>query len=43
MKYNIIAKIETKNMVRLKELIAFKIRRLEDVRSTLTMTVAEKI
>lgn len=41
--YDIIAKVQTKNMNYLKELVAFKIRRLKDVRSTLTMTVAEKI
>jgi len=41
--YDIIAEVQTKNMDQLKELVAFKIRRLKDVRSTLTMTVAEKI
>jgi len=41
--YDIIAKVQTKNMDYLRELVAFKIRRLKDVRSTLTMTVAEKI
>jgi DNA-binding Lrp family transcriptional regulator len=41
--YDIIVEAQTKNMDQLKELVAFKIRRLKDVRSTLTMTVAEKI
>jgi DNA-binding Lrp family transcriptional regulator len=40
--YDVIARIETKNMDLLKELIAFKIRRLKDVRSTLTMIVSGK-
>jgi DNA-binding Lrp family transcriptional regulator len=41
--YDIIAKAETENMEKLKELVAFKIRRLEEVRSTLTVTVAEGV
>lgn len=41
--YDIIAKVEAENMEKLKEIVTFKIRRLSDVRSTLTMTVAEGI
>lgn len=41
--YDIIAKIETEGADALKEIIASKIRRISDVRSTLTMTVAEGI
>ena len=41
--YDIIVEAQTKNMDQLKELVAFKIRLSKDVRSTLTMTVAEKI
>ena len=41
--YDIIAKVEADSMEKLKEIVTFKIRRLTDVRSTLTMTVAEGI
>jgi len=41
--YDIIAKVEAESMEKLKEIVTFKIRRLADVRSTLTMTVAEGI
>ncbi|MFC1506951.1 Lrp/AsnC family transcriptional regulator [Thermoproteota archaeon] len=41
--YDIIAKVEADTMEKLKEIVTFKIRRLTDVRSTLTMTVAEGI
>lgn len=41
--YDIIAKVEANTMEKLKEIVTFKIRRLTDVRSTLTMTVAEGI
>ena len=41
--YDIIAKVEAESMKELKEIVTFKIRRLNDVRSTLTMTVAEGI
>ncbi len=41
--YDIIAKVEAESMEKLKEIVTFKIRRLSDVRSTLTMTVAEGI
>jgi DNA-binding Lrp family transcriptional regulator len=41
--YDIIAKVEAESMDKLKEIVTFKIRRLSDVRSTLTMTVAEGI
>ena len=39
--YDIIAKVEAESMDKLKEIVTFKIRRLSDVRSTLTMTVAK--
>lgn len=41
--YDIIVKAEAENMENLKELVAFKIRRLKEVKNTLTMTVAEGI
>jgi len=41
--YDIIAKVQAESMEKLKEIVTFKIRRLSDVRSTLTMTVAEGI
>lgn len=41
--YDIIVKVEAESMDKLKEIVTFKIRRLGDVRSTLTMTVAEGI
>lgn len=37
--YDIIAKVEAENMDKLKEIISWKIRRLDKVRSTLTMLV----
>lgn len=40
--YDIIAKIHEETMERLKELITWKIRRLDKVRSTLTMIIVEK-
>lgn len=39
--YDIIAKVEAENMDKLKEIITWNIRRLEKVRSTLTMMVVE--
>ena len=39
--YDIIAKVEAESMDRLKEVITWNIRRLEKVRSTLTMMVVE--
>mgnify|MGYP000536503929 CR=1 FL=1 len=39
--YDIIAKIEAENMDRLKEVVTWNIRRLDKVRSTLTMIVVE--
>jgi len=39
--YDIIAKVEAESMEKLKEIVTFKIRRMNDVRSTLTMTVVE--
>jgi len=41
--YDIIAKVEAESTEKLKELIAFKIRRLKDIRSTLTLTVVEGV
>ncbi len=39
--YDIIAKIEAETMEQVKEIITWKIRRLEKVRSTLSMIVME--
>ncbi|MFP3132699.1 MAG: Lrp/AsnC ligand binding domain-containing protein [Nitrososphaeria archaeon] len=39
--YDIIAKIEAESMEQVKEIITWKIRRLEKVRSTLSMIVME--
>ncbi|MEM3436987.1 MAG: Lrp/AsnC ligand binding domain-containing protein [Nitrososphaerales archaeon] len=39
--YDIIAKIEADTMEKLKETVTWKIRRLDKVRSTLTMIVVE--
>ncbi|MEM4275810.1 MAG: Lrp/AsnC ligand binding domain-containing protein [Candidatus Nitrosocaldaceae archaeon] len=39
--YDVIAKVESDNMDKVKETITWKIRRLENVRSTLTMIVIE--
>ncbi|MEM3383689.1 MAG: Lrp/AsnC ligand binding domain-containing protein [Nitrososphaerales archaeon] len=39
--YDIVAKIEADTMEKLKETITWKIRRLDKVRSTLTMIVVE--
>jgi len=41
--YDIIVKVEAESMEKLKDLVTFKIRRLPDVRSTLTMTVTEGV
>jgi DNA-binding Lrp family transcriptional regulator len=41
--YDVIVKVEAESMEKLKDFITFKIRRLSDVRSTLTMTVTEGI
>jgi len=40
--YDIVAKVEAESMEKLKELITLKIRRLEKVRSTLTMIVVQE-
>jgi DNA-binding Lrp family transcriptional regulator len=40
--YDIVAKLEAESMIKLKEIITSKIRRLENVRSTLTMIVIEE-
>ncbi len=39
--YDIIAKVETDSMDRLKEIITWKVRRLDKIRSTLTTVVME--
>lgn len=39
--YDIIAKVEAENMDKLKNVITWKVRRLDRVRSTLTMIVVE--
>ena len=41
--YDVIVKVEAENMENLKELVAFKIRRMKEVKNTLTMTVAEGV
>ena len=41
--YDVIVKVEAESLEKLKDLITFKIRRLSNVRSTLTMTVTEGI
>lgn len=39
--YDIVARVEAENMDKLKETITWKIRRLDKVRSTLTMIIIE--
>jgi DNA-binding Lrp family transcriptional regulator len=39
--YDIVAKVEGESMDKLKEIVTWKIRRLDRVRSTLTMIVVE--
>ena len=39
--YDIVAKIEVETMDKLKETVTFKIRRLNKVKSTLTMIITE--
>jgi DNA-binding Lrp family transcriptional regulator len=41
--YDFIVKVEAESMEKLKDVISLKIRRLPDVRSTLTMTVTEGV
>jgi DNA-binding Lrp family transcriptional regulator len=41
--YDIVAKVEAENMDKLKDIVTWKIRRLQNIRSTLTMIVIEKI
>jgi DNA-binding Lrp family transcriptional regulator len=41
--YDIVVKVEAENMDKLKEIVTHNIRSLSEVRSTITMTVAEKI
>lgn len=40
--YDIIARVHADSMVKLKELITWRIRRLENIKSTLTMIVMEE-
>jgi len=40
--YDIVAKVEAESMDKLREIVTWHIRRLEKVRSTLTMVVVEK-
>ncbi len=40
--YDIIAKIDAESMDKLKEIVTWHIRRLDKVRSTLTMIIVEK-
>ncbi len=40
--YDVVAKIQAKTMDRLKELVTWHVRRLDKVRSTLTMIVIEE-
>lgn len=40
--YDIIAKVRAENLDKLKEIITLKIRKMEKVRSTLTMIVVEE-
>jgi len=39
--YDVVAKVEAESMDKLKEIVTWKIRRLDRVRSTLTMIVVE--
>ena len=39
--YDVVARVEAESMEKLKEIVASKIRGLDNVRSTLTMIVAE--
>jgi DNA-binding Lrp family transcriptional regulator len=39
--YDIVAKVEAESMGKLKEIVSLKVRKLENVRSTLTMIVIE--
>jgi DNA-binding Lrp family transcriptional regulator len=39
--YDIVARVEAESMDKLKEIVTWKIRRLDKVRSTLTMIVVE--
>ncbi|MDH5441268.1 MAG: Lrp/AsnC ligand binding domain-containing protein [Candidatus Bathyarchaeota archaeon] len=41
--YDIVAKVEAENMDKLKDIVTWKIRRLQNIRSTLTMIVIEQI
>jgi len=41
--YDMIVKIEAENMDQLKDIVAFQIRRMTEAKTTLTMTVNDKI
>ena len=41
--YDIVAKVEAESMDKLKDIVTWKIRRLQNIRSTLTMIVIEQI
>jgi DNA-binding Lrp family transcriptional regulator len=40
--YDVVAKIETENMEKLKEIVTWKVRNLDEVRSTITMLILEE-
>jgi DNA-binding Lrp family transcriptional regulator len=40
--YDIVAKVEAESMDKLKDIITYKLRRLEKIHSTLTMIITEK-
>ena len=40
--YDIVAKIQAETMEKLKDLVTWKVRSLEDVRSTITMLILEE-
>jgi DNA-binding Lrp family transcriptional regulator len=40
--YDIVAKISAKTMEKLKDIVTWKVRRMDNVRSTLTMIIIEK-
>ena len=41
--YDIVAKIEAETMEKLKDLVTYRIRRLDNVRTTLTMIIIKKV
>jgi DNA-binding Lrp family transcriptional regulator len=40
--YDLVAKIKTDSMEQLKELVSYRLRRIDNVRSTLTLILAEE-